>query len=72
MAAERLEDEREHLLGLIDQIRELCAEARRLNRRLRNARAAVRTLENDLVRLCDDIAARVERLHRQGPGKGSR
>ncbi len=66
MAAERLDDERENLLALIDQLRDLCGEARRLNRRLRNARAAVRTLEQDLVRLCDDIGARLERLQKKG------
>lgn len=64
MTAERLDDEREYLLAVGEQLRDLHAEVTRLSRRLRNARTAIRTLESDLVRLCDDVAARVERLHR--------
>ena len=35
-------------------------------RMLRDCGAAVRTLEQDLVRLCDDIGARLERLQKKG------
>jgi hypothetical protein len=38
-------------------LNELLAEAGRVNRRLRNARTAVHSLESELARLCEDVLA---------------
>jgi predicted nucleic acid-binding Zn-ribbon protein len=56
--------EQEYLSALARQVAELRGEARRLNRRLRNARAAIQAIEDELVSLGERIQSRLAELPR--------
>jgi hypothetical protein len=57
MAERDPDGERQYLLAVAARLNELLAEAGRVNRRLRNARTAVHSLESELARLCEDVLA---------------
>jgi uncharacterized protein YlxW (UPF0749 family) len=68
MSAEKVEPESAYLRTLVVELREIQAEVARLNRRFRNARNAIREVEENVMRVADEAAARAEQVRRRGGG----
>lgn len=59
--------EQELLSAMARQVASLHMEAKRLNRRLRNARAAIQSIEDELATLADEIEQRLTQFPRAQP-----